>query len=968
MSKLYNLYEEIDTRKKGIKDFAPDTLAIPEYITDNLKYPLFTWQKDAFENFLVFANPKTTLKTFPNLTRNPTHLMFNMATGAGKTLMMASLILYYYKQGYQHFLFFVNQNNIIDKTESNFIDSFHNKYLFTDKITIDGENIAIKKVETFSSRPKGIEIKFTSIHKLHNDIHQQRENRTTLSDLNKLDIVMLADEAHHLNSNTKASKGTANQQNELLEDDFDQIELKDTAKAIDVERIGWEHTVIELILNKSGKDTNNRNVLLEFTATLPDNESVAVKYSDKIISKFTLKEFLAQGYTKEINLISSTLGKEQRILYALLFAWYRHKIAIKYDIPNFKPVMLFRSKTIDESREDYDDFFRLVEKLEAKDLQFVENMFTRFAGKMQSLAGDDGKLVGSSYNSNDINQQAQSRTEQLLQFIRTNNISYGEIASWIKSNYQDRNIIITNSKTNTTKSEKTDAEVEVLLNSLENPNNHVRAIFTVDRLTEGWDVLNLFDIVRLYQGQNAGGSNKKTPEATTKEKQLIGRGVRYYPFNYGSEMPNKRKFDNEPNHELRILEELFYHTFDEESRYISHLKEELRKDGYIADNRTFHTFNLKESFKKSLAFNSIRLFKNEQLDNPNRQVRNIKDLLSDVIRIEYKVTSLNILEEEINLDDNEKDITRANIKNRNNVPLDRKIFDKDSNAYTIEKHIFDKALHIKGQKEGSFYRFKALQKTLGIESIDELQTQILAHTKIRFLVTESMTYEDILPSDKLNAILALLDAVQARVENTDSDKIGSEFTATSLKDYFEQPKTKVINLQNKDDNLASPDWYALDSFVGTSEEKALVQFIDSMMTHMKKDFTDIYLLRNEEVYKIYDFEQGRGFQPDFLMFFKTKKKVDVEYKLKTVSYQLFIEPKGNDYKGYDNTFLTGKEGWKESFLTQINEKYGNTETVLSFENQDYRLFGLPFFNESQETEKAVFEDSLIKAISSNTEN
>jgi len=50
----------------------------------------------------------------------PTHLMFNMATGTGKTLLMAALILYYYKKGYRHFIFFVNQNNIVDKTENNF--------------------------------------------------------------------------------------------------------------------------------------------------------------------------------------------------------------------------------------------------------------------------------------------------------------------------------------------------------------------------------------------------------------------------------------------------------------------------------------------------------------------------------------------------------------------------------------------------------------------------------------------------------------------------------------------------------------------------------------------------------------------------------------------------------------------------------------------------------------------------------
>ncbi|MDA0062985.1 DEAD/DEAH box helicase family protein [Brachyspira hyodysenteriae] len=31
--------------------------------------------------------------------------MFNMATGSGKTLIMASLILYLYEKGYRNFLF-----------------------------------------------------------------------------------------------------------------------------------------------------------------------------------------------------------------------------------------------------------------------------------------------------------------------------------------------------------------------------------------------------------------------------------------------------------------------------------------------------------------------------------------------------------------------------------------------------------------------------------------------------------------------------------------------------------------------------------------------------------------------------------------------------------------------------------------------------------------------------------------------
>lgn len=49
-----------------------------------------------------------------------------------------------------------------------------------------------------------------------------------------------------------------------------------------------------------------------------------------------------------------------------------------------------------------------------------------------------------------------------------------------------------------------------------------RAVFAVDKLNEGWDVLNLFDIVRLYETRD--GKNGKPGSGTIWEAQLIGRG------------------------------------------------------------------------------------------------------------------------------------------------------------------------------------------------------------------------------------------------------------------------------------------------------------------------------------------------------------------------------------------------------------------------------------------------------------
>ena len=193
--------------------------------------------------------------------------------------------------------------------------------------------------------------------------------------------------------------------------------------------------------------------------------------------------------------------------------------------------------------------------------------------------------------------------------------------------------------------------------------------------------------------------------------------------------------------------------------------------------------------------------------------------------------------------------------------------------------------------------------------------------------------------------MKFLDNVFAELKEKIAPKIGSEFIAGDFKKFFAEPKTKAIEEKNLDDLISNDnEWYVLDGFVGTSEEKKLINFIKETIGNLENKYKEIYLLRNEEVYKIYDFEQGRGFQPDFILFLKTKDKKDLKNGSKAeLYYQIFIEPKGNEFIGDDGTFKTGKEGWKEQFLEEISEKYG-FKKVIKAENQNYRLIGLPFFN------------------------
>ncbi len=922
MADIKNLYETIGEKAYRLRLPFPE---IPQYILNNLKYSFFEWQKNALENFLTFQAIKE--RENPS---EPTHLMFNMATGTGKTLLMASAILYYYQQGYRHFLFFVNQNNIVDKTENNFIDNTHTKYLFKEKIVIEDKTISFKKVDTFSDNPQGIEIKFTSIQKLYNDIHLQRENQTTLDDLHSKNIVMLADEAHHLNTDT--NRNTVIQQELIL------TEITGTTSEAEIEKRGWEHTVIELILNKNGKKEENKNVLLEYTATIPATENIAKKYEDKIIYKFGLKEFLQAGYTKEINLISSTLDKKERVLQALLFQWYRHKIAIKNNIANFKPVVLFRSKTIEESKTDYEEFLSWVVNISGDDFYFFQDIANKIA------------------ESKSIYEQWKSRTEQVLAFIKKENLHFGDVANWIRQSYWDKNTIITNSKSNKTKSEKTDEETEKLLNSLEDNSNHIRAIFTVDRLTEGWDVLNLFDIVRLYQWQNTWGSTKSTPEATTKEKQLIGRGVRYFPFSFNDKIKNKRKFDEDLKHELRVLEELYYYTYDEESRYISHLKEELRKDGYIRDDKVIKTFALKKEFldpktEQGKFYQEKKIWYNKQIDNPNRKKKTLEDIKSDFF-VPYKIKGLEITEQEIDFGKQE-DLQRLILQEKGLQTISIKFSD-------IEKHIVQKAINIKAKQENSLFQFEKLKEELDIASIEELQTDKLADFDVKIIVSKNIHYDDIDNSDKLGLVIKFLDNIFAELKDKIAPKIGSEFIAWDFKKFFAEPKTKTIEENNLDDSISKDnEWYILDGFVGTTEEKQLIGLIKETIGNLESKYKEIYLLRNEEVYKIFDFEKGIWFQPDFILFLKTKNKKKVGIVETELYYQIFFEPKGNEYIWDDWTFKNGKEWWKEKFLQEITEKYW-FEKVIKAENPNYRLIGLPFFNNDHNTNFRKEYDKLIQ--------
>lgn len=896
------------------------------YITENLKFPLYDWQKTAIENFLLNEKIRRA-KISKGEVVPPNHLMFNMATGSGKTLVMAALILYYYKQGYRNFIFFVNQNAILGKTQANFIDNTHNKYLFSENIVIDGVRVKIREVEQFSNSQDDIQIKFTTIQKLHNDIYKEGENALLLSDLQKRDVVLFGDEAHHLNASTSKKKSAANE----LTDDISFIgELKDSAKLEDIER-SWEHTVRHCILEKNGKTTGvNKNVLLEFTATIPNTDDVKEKYEDKIISKFELKDFVEAGCTKHIRLVRSNLELRERILQALLLNWYRYAVAAKHGIANFKPVILFRSKTIEESKADYQMFLELCKTVKAEDFTFAKNL-----SKIISDENDPYNLDGRIF-------------ERIAIYLKENNISFETVSQYIRENFKERNIIITNSKDGTKTKERTTSEQDRLLNSLEDSNNHIRAIFTVQRLTEGWDVLNLYDIVRLYEGRDMDFHNKKAGSSTTSEVQLIGRGVRYYPFAFKDKEKNRRKFDDDLQNELRILEEFYFHS-DEDHRYISELSAELKNRGLIQEKRTQKVFSVKENKKEELK--GMYLFVNEQKDNPERRLKTLPEDFKNLAAFEAKV--LTTLYSEVQSVDFSKKEDERYIADSGTLSTSVKTFSD------IPLHIRQKAFHRLNTNPESYFCFENLRKRFSVESADDFFDFI---KELKILITSDVQFEEI-PNKKLLSLCEdFLLYIQRELETYDKPFIGTDFHLVKFSDLFTLDeekgkisftKEKMILMEDSDSEtqenksleaeLKNTEWYMLDSFWGTSEERKLIEFIKNHETNLKEKYDSFQLLRNEEVYKIFDFDTGRGFQPDFLLLLHGKNGGQNAY------YQVFIEPKGAHLKGEDN------DGWKENFLQEITNRYGFEKIVME-NSSGYVLIGLPFFNSQDYAMKAKFEE------------
>lgn len=852
------LFEEIKT----IREYAPEAYKeLPKYVVHNLtqKYQIRPYQEQAFRNFITyFENDR--------LRHRPSQVLFHMATGSGKTLIMAGLILYLYKKGYRNFLFFVNADNIVQKTKDNFINRTSSKYLFNDEINIDGQSVKIRTVENFQDWNKDdINICFTTIQGLHMSLNQFKENGLTDDDFAEKKIVLIADEAHHLNIETK--KGLSPSEKEY--------------------RNNWETTVNRIF------NSDVDNVLLEFTATCDlENPYILSEYEKKIIVDYPLRKFREDGYSKEVKTLQSHVSLIDRVLQAVLLSQYRLKL-FQDNKKLIKPVILFKSDKIDSSKKFYQEEFRpLIDNLSESDLLRIRTQTSN-------------PLLVKMYEYFDTH----TTNEQLI--------------SEIKEDFSHEKCISVNSK-------EDKGTYQLLINSLEDRNNLIRCIFAVDQLNEGWDVLNLFDIVRLYETRSAerhGGPGRQT----IQEAQLIGRGARYCPFTTSDKSERfLRKFDDDIDNELRVCETLYYHCMYN-SLFISELTTAMKGIGLLPDNIKECSYILKEDFKRDIIYNNGLVFENERVVKSRKQ---ITELLPSIRTRDYEIDLSSGATSIVNLLAPSSDVVKT---------LER----VSTKSFTIGQ-IADKNYSIvhKALRQFNIFKFNILQQYYpNLKSTKQFITDnnYLGNIKINIKISnDEITNEQLYIACKrvVEKISNSISDIEETFEGT------KEFKSRKICEVFRDKTVSYTDPHGDGQgvsqshgaisehlkvNLPDEDWFVFTDNFGTSEEKEFVAYFKEHVQDLKNKYEKVYLIRNERQLKLFSFNGGERFEPDYVLIM-TKQNGNI-----TDQYQIFIEPKGSH--------LIQKDSWKESFLLEIESSGIPVKTLV--DDNNYKIIGFPFFNRAE---------------------
>jgi len=131
-------------------------------------------------------------------------------------------------------------------------------------------------------------------------------------------------------------------------------------------------------------------------------------------------------------------------------------------------------------------------------------------------------------------------------------------------------------------------------------------------------------------------------------------------------------------------------------------------------------------------------------------------------------------------------------------------------------------------------------------------------------------------------------------------------------------------------DLSQKDWFVFNEYYGTSEEKYLVKYIDKVIDKLKEKYSEVYLVRNQQHFKLFNFDDGRAFEPDFVLFLIENGET------RASQYQIIIEPKGSHLMEHDK--------WKQDFLMCLRKEH---KIEQLWKNRNYIIWGMQCYNETK---------------------
>ena len=919
---LQTLYKEFDSTARTVKDHFKDRLKKHQDIIDSLnpKFKIREYQREAIGRCIFY------LEEYEG-SRPPYHVLFNMATGSGKTLVMAASILYLYKKGYRNFIFFTHLSNIIEKTRENFLKPTSSKYLFSPEISIDDSKVSIKEVNNFEGgSDRDINIIFTTMAGLHNKWQNPRENGLSEDDLVDKKVVLLGDEAHHFSAQTKKLS---------REEKADNNNWENTILADQDEDFGNNYPGL-LHVNQDGQ-----NILLEFTATLDWGDAqITDKYHDKVICRYDLSEFRKDGYSKNVRALQFDTNYLNRCLAAIVVSQYKFKISERSMLKPraIKPVILFKSNRVnkpDDETKTKGDNPTLVVSNEFKQL-FHQEIQQLSAGKLNEI-----KKICMKSTNNKGNGEGAQIIKKAFKFFEAESISMENLAREIKRAFAPENCLSVDEGAE----KELDRDKQLILNSLEDKNNNIRAIFATEKLNEGWDVLNLFDIVRLYDSRDS--KDNEPGKTTIQEAQLIGRGARYCPFKLEeADDEYKRKFDADIDNPLAALEVLHYHC-THNPQYISEINKELERSGIGDGNgeKEKYTIEPKEDIPDidvKVPWQKASVFLNQRIPRPMQKTKQaVKDAIKewDESGLIFRLGSRGMVEETVGIESGKTTVESTD------TPIKTKKIKKK--ASELGENVFRHAL-------GTYPKanFDVLMKHFSdIKSTSDLIKSIISNvSEFTLEVTDDAALSQ---EEKLNIARKIVASLLDSIFKSKADYVGTKkYNGKMLGDIFGKTKTGQVNKEGREDytkygskaikRLVSQPWFAQTSFDNaTDQEVAFLEFIDEYYEEIKKSYDYFLMFRNDNHFSIFNTdndqnrEEGETFNPDFLLVLRKKNSKRI------ITHQVFVEAKGPQFLGGKGklTFKDGNQGWKEDFLLRIKN-----EAEIDVADKNIEVMGLPFFN------------------------